>query len=82
MIIKKQGRNSTPIKIAKAVKCMGLSYERDLEAIRIGTEYARDNLSPSNDSLHIFSGCQSAILASCNISEQRKLSSLHCKSNS
>ena len=63
VIIKKQGRNSTPIKIAKAVKYMGSSYEGELEAIKIATEYARDNISPSNDSLHIFSDCQSAISA-------------------
>ena len=31
-IIKKQGWNSTPIKIAKAVKCMGSSYEGESEA--------------------------------------------------
>ena len=63
VIIKKQGQNSTPIKIAKAVKYMGSSYEGELEAVQIATEYARDNISPSNDSLHIFSDCQSAISA-------------------
>ena len=62
-VIKKQGRNSTPIKIAKAVKYMGSTYEGELEAIKIATEYARDNISPSNDSFHIFFDCQSAILA-------------------
>ena len=61
MIIKKQGRNSTPIKIAKAGKYMGSCHEGELEAIKIATEYARDNIFPSNDSLHIFSDCQSAI---------------------
>ena len=63
VVIKKQGLNSTPIKIAKAVKYMGSNYEGELEAIKIATEYARDNISPSNDSLHIFSDCQSAISA-------------------
>ena len=42
---------------------MGSSYEGKLEAIKIATEYARDNISPSNDSLHICFECQSAILA-------------------
>ena len=42
---------------------MGSSYEEELEAIKLATEYARDNLSSSNDSFHIFSDCQSAILA-------------------
>ena len=32
VVIKKQGRNSTAIKIAKAVKCMGPSYEGELKA--------------------------------------------------
>ena len=76
-MIKKQSRNSTPIKIAKAIKCVGSSYERELEAIKIATEYARDNISPSNDGLHIFSDCQSAILAV--ISQIREN---YCKSNS
>ena len=49
--------------MAEAVKCMESSYEGELEAIKIAIEYARDSLSPSNDSLHIFSDCQSAILA-------------------
>ena len=39
---------------------MGSSYEEELEAIKIVTEYARDNISPSNDSLHIYSDSQSA----------------------
>ena len=42
---------------------MGSSYKGELEAIKVATEYARDNISFSNDSLHIFSDCQSAILA-------------------
>ena len=62
-VIIKKHRNSTPIKIAKAVKYMGSSYEGELEAVQIATEYARGNISPSNDSLHIFSDCQSAISA-------------------
>ena len=32
VIIKKRGRNSTPTKITKAVKCMGSRYEGKLEA--------------------------------------------------
>ena len=63
MIIKKQGRKSTPIKIAETVEWMGSSYQGELEAIQIATEYTKDNFSPSNDSLDIFSNCQSAILA-------------------
>ena len=61
VIIKKQGSNCSPIKIAKAVKSMGWSYHRELEAV--ATDYARENpqIRP-----YIF--CQSAILTimSCN----------------
>ena len=64
VIIKMQGRNSTPIKIAKAVKYVGSGYEEgELEAIKVAIEYARDSISPSNDSLHIFSESQPAISA-------------------
>ena len=62
-VIIKKYRNSTPIKIAKAAKYMGSSFEGESKAIKIAAEYARDNISPSNDSLHIFSNCLSAILA-------------------
>ena len=51
---------------------MASSYEGELEAIKIVTEYAKDNLLLSNDSVHIFSDCQSAILAVT--SQNRKLS--------
>ena len=44
------------MKIAKAVKYMRSSN-------KIATEYAMDNISPPNDSLHIFSECQSVISA-------------------
>ena len=74
LIIKKQGRNSTAIKIAKAVKYMGSTYEGELETIKTVTEYARENISPSSDkSPQIkFFNCQSAISAVT--SQQRKLS--------
>ena len=62
-IIKKQGRNSTLIKIAKTMKCMGSSYEEELEAMNIAREYARYILSSSNYTLHIFFDCQSTVLA-------------------
>ena len=42
---------------------MGSSYKEELEAIKIATKYSRDIIFPSNDSLHVFSDCQSAILA-------------------
>ena len=63
VIIKNKIEIVPPIKIAKAVKCMGSSYEGELEAIQIATEHGRDNISTSNDIFHIFSVCQSSILA-------------------
>ena len=72
VIIKKQGRNSTAIKIAKAVKYMGSTYEGELEAIKIVTEYARDNISPSNvKSPQIFQLSVSNI--SCYISTEKTI---------
>ena len=53
VIIKKQGSNCSPTKIAEAVKCMGSSYHRELEAV--ATDYARDNLSPSYTSIYFLS---------------------------
>ena len=44
-----------PKEIAKAVKYMASSYEGELEATKIATEYAPDNISLSNDILHLFS---------------------------
>ena len=63
MIIENKVEIVPPIKIAKAVKCMGSSHEGELEAIQIATEHGRDNISTSNDIFHIFSVCQSSILA-------------------
>ena len=53
--LKNKTKISAPIKLAKAIKYMGSCYERELEAIQIAIEYARDNLSPLNYSLHTFS---------------------------
>ena len=45
------------------MKCTESSYVGELEwKQKIATKYSRDKLSLSNDSLHIFSDCQSAIL--------------------
>ena len=80
VIIKKQGRSSTLTKIANPVKYMGSSYEGELEAIKVATEYARDKSSLKWQSPHIF--CFSVSNISCSLSEQRKLSYFHYKSNS
>ena len=45
------------------MKFTGSSYAGELEwKQKIATKYSRDKLSLSNDSLHIFSDCQSAIV--------------------
>ena len=49
---------------------MRSSYEGELEAIKIAPEYARDSIFPSNDNLHIFSDCQSAILAVTSLNKE------------
>ena len=54
VIIKKQRRNSTPIKIAKTVKYMGSSYEGELEAIKIVRIYKRQHFSLKWLSTYIF----------------------------
>ena len=56
--------------MSKAVKYVGSNYEGELEAIKKVTEYAKDNIPPSSNSLHIFADCQSAILAAT--SQNRK----------
>ena len=45
VVIEKNGPESTDIKIAYAVTKMGSSYQRELEAIRIGTTYAKENIN-------------------------------------
>ena len=63
VVIKKNGQESTEIKIAHAVTKMGTSYQGELQAIRIGTTYAKENISISTENLHIFVDSQAAIQA-------------------
>ena len=42
---------------------MGTSYQGELQAIRIGTTYAKENISISTENLHIFVDSQAAIQA-------------------
>ena len=54
--IKKNGPESTEIKIAHAITKMGTSYQGELQAIRIGIIYAKENINiywqPSSNSSH------------------------------
>ena len=63
VVIKKNGQDSTEIKIAHAVTKMGTSYLGELQAIRIGTTYAKGNINISTEDLHIFADTQAAIQA-------------------
>ena len=63
VVIKKNGPESTEIKIAHAVTKMGTSYPGELHAIRKGTTYARENINASTENLHIFADSQAAIQA-------------------
>ena len=62
VVIKKNGQESTEIKIAHAVTKMGTSYQGEPQAIRIGTTYAKENII-STENLHIFVDSQAAIQA-------------------
>ena len=42
---------------------MGTSYQGELQAIRIGTIYAKENINISTENLHIFVDSQTAIQA-------------------
>ena len=62
VVIKKNGPGSTEIKIADAVMKMGTSCQGELQAIRIGTIYAKEN-NISTENLHIFADSQAVIQA-------------------
>ena len=63
VVIKKNGPESTEIKISHAVTKMITSYQGELQVIRIGTTYAKENISISRVNLHIFVDNQAAIQA-------------------
>ena len=62
-VIKRQGLKSVPIEKIKAISLRGTSFEGELEAIYMETEYATDNLSSSNNNLLIYKDSQAAIKA-------------------
>ena len=63
IFIKKNSPGSTDIKITHAVTKMGTSYQGELQAIRIGTIYAKESINISTENLHIFVDSQAAIQA-------------------
>ena len=54
VFIKKNSPESTEIKIAHAVTKMSTSYQGELQAIRIGTIYAKENINISTENLYIY----------------------------
>ena len=68
-VIRENGLTSLPIKLAKAVtsyissyiKAVTTSYEGELEAIKISTEFVKENISGKTENIHIFVDCKSAI---------------------
>ena len=47
----------------KAVKSSGTSYDGKIEAIKISTEYTKENISDCTENMHMFVDCQLAVLA-------------------
>ena len=58
----KQGLKSVPIKKVKTIS-RGASFEGELEAIFMGTEYIKDNPGSSSNNCHIYTDSQAAIKA-------------------
>ena len=62
IVIKNPGHYNSPIKLAKVITSCGTSYEGEIEAIKVGTDYAFHNIGQAN-SLFIYIDSQPAIKA-------------------
>ena len=62
VVIKNPGQHNSPVKLAKAITSWGSSYEGEIEAIKLGTDYAFQNIGQAN-SLFVYTDSQSAINA-------------------
>ena len=62
LVIKNPGQRNSPVKLAKAITSCGTSYEGEIEAIKLGTDYVFQNIGQAN-SLFIYTDSQSAIKA-------------------
>ena len=47
-MIKNPGHHSSPIKLAKAITSCGTSYEGGKESIKLGTDFAFQNIAQAN----------------------------------
>ena len=70
VLIKVQGHKSIPVKLAKAISSKGTSFDGELAAILMATQYALTHLTKEHDSFNIYSDCQAAICAITEISSE------------
>ena len=63
ILIKVQVHKSIPVKLAKAISSKGTSFDGELAAILMATQYALTHLTKEHDSFNIYSDCQVAICA-------------------
>ena len=70
VLIKVQGHKSIQIKLAKAISSKGTSFDGELAAILMATQYALTHLTKEHDSFNIYSDCQAAICAITEISSE------------
>ena len=57
VLIKFQGHKSISVKLAKAISSKGTSFDGNLAAILMATQYALTNLTKKHDSFNIYSDC-------------------------
>ena len=55
VLIKVQGHKSIPVKLAKAISSKGTSFDGELAAILMATQYALTHLTKEHDSFNIYS---------------------------
>ena len=63
ILIKVQVHKSILVKLAKAISSKGTSFDGELAAILMATQYALTHLTKEHDSFNIYSDCQVAICA-------------------
>ena len=61
VLIKVKGHTSIPVKLAKAISSKGKSFDSELAAILMATQYALTQLTKEHDSFNIYSDCQAII---------------------
>ena len=61
VLIKVKGHTSIPVKLAKAISSKGTSFDSELAAILMATQYALTQLTKEHDSFNIYSDCQAII---------------------